>query len=135
MRLNNTFTPKNKPAFQAKFLNSESLKMVADYAVERGKFEKLNQARKNISTAYLQKRIRMDIGEDNGKPFVSFTRYRLKDGLIEPKQTGDLIQEKVTILKSEKACNPLKFAFEKIIKMGNGVPQNKMFQNVVIKKN
>lgn len=35
-----------KLPFQAKFLNSEAMKQIADYAVERGKFDKLNQARK-----------------------------------------------------------------------------------------
>ena len=39
------------PSFKAKFLYSDSLKQVADYAAERGKFGKLNEARKNIDKA------------------------------------------------------------------------------------
>ena len=55
----------NKPqiAFQAKFLHSESLKQLADYAVEHNKFEKLNQARKNIDSSFLMTRLRLDISK------------------------------------------------------------------------
>ena len=40
------------PNFNAKFIQSDDLKKIADYAVEHGKFEKLNQARKNIDSFY-----------------------------------------------------------------------------------
>ena len=48
MLINNTNTRNFTPNFKAKFLHSESLKLVADYAVAHGKFNKLNSARKNI---------------------------------------------------------------------------------------
>ena len=46
----------------------------------------------------------------------------------------DLKLEKVTIYKSDKKMNPLKFALEKLIKLGNNAPENNMFKNVVIKR-
>ena len=70
MLINNTNTRNFTPNFKAKFLHSESLKLVADYAVAHGKFNKLNAARKNIDNAYLQTRLRVDIGEKEGLPFV-----------------------------------------------------------------
>lgn len=132
--MNTITTPKYSPAFQAKYLHSESLKLVADYAVEHGKFDKLNQARKNIDKAALQTRLRFDLGDKDGKPFVTFTRYKLKPASIIVKTMDDLILDKVTVFQSEKRMNPLKFAFEKLIKIGNDAPKNNMFKNVVIKK-
>lgn len=35
---------------------------------------------------------------------------------------------------SEKKMNPLKFAYEKIIKLGNDAPNNNMYKNVVLLK-
>lgn len=120
--------------FQARFLNSESLKRVAEYAIEKNKFEKLNQARKNIAKSYIQTKLRVDIGDVDGYPFVTFTRYNPKSRVIIPKVMDDLKLEKVTLYKSDKKMNPLKFALQKLIKLGNKAPENKMFKNVVINK-
>ncbi len=125
---------KLKLSFQAKFLNSEAMKQIADYAVERGKFDKLNQARKNIDTSCLQTRLRIDIGEEEGKPFVTFTRYKPKTSVIVARSMDDLKIDKVSLFKSDKKQNILKFAFEKIIKLGNNAPKNNMYKNVVINK-
>ena len=57
----------SKPAFQAKFLNSQSLKLIAEYAVEKGEFKKLNTARKNIDSSNLTTRLRMDIYKEQDK--------------------------------------------------------------------
>lgn len=122
------------PSFQAKFLDSKSLRLIAEYAVEHGKFDKLNQARKNIDVRNLQTRLRVDIGVNDDKPFVSFTRFEPKDNVIIPKSLDDFKTEKVTVYQSDKKCNPLKFALEKLIKLGNGVPNSKMYQSVVFKK-
>ena len=104
------------PNFQAKFLHSESLKQIADYAAEHGKFNKLNTARKNIDNAYLQTRLRVDIGENEGKPFISFTRFKPKKTTVVVNSINDLKQDKVTLFKSDKPENVFKFALEKIIK-------------------
>ena len=134
---NNNYNYKSncKQNFKAKFLNSASLKLVADYAVEHGKFDKLNQARKNIDSAYLQTRIRVDIGETKkGFPLVSFTRFSPKSNVAVAKTFDDYKQSKVTIFESSKNANPLKFALEKIIKMGNNAPHNNMYKKVVVDK-
>uniref|UniRef100_UPI0040259AEC hypothetical protein n=1 Tax=Candidatus Scatousia sp. TaxID=3085663 RepID=UPI0040259AEC len=120
--------------FKAKFLHSESLKMIADYASEHGKFEKLNTARKNIDKTYLRTRLRVDVGQDNNTPFVTFTRFNPKPEVINPASLADFRIDKTVTYKSEKKMNVLKYALERIIKLGNSAPDNKMFKNVVIKK-
>lgn len=122
------------PNFKAKFLKSESLKLVADYAVEKGKFDKLNQARKNIDMANLTTRLRFDIGEIDGKPFVTFARYDLKPDIIVPKSLEDYKAPKYFIYQSSKKENILKFALERLIKLGNNAPQNKMYKHVIMSK-
>lgn len=130
---NNIHTPSYNTSFQAKFLHSESLKMVADYAVEHNKFEKLNQARKNIDSSFLQTRLKLDIKESkNGNPIVSFTKYEPKKNVNVAYSLDDYEVVKITEFKSEKKINPLKFALEKIIKLGNNAPRNNMYKNVII---
>ena len=123
------------PSFKAKFVRSESLTQVVEYAVEKGKFAKINQARKNIDTACLKTRLRVDIGvNDKGFPFVTFARLVAKPNVVVPQYTSDYKIEKIVEYVSEKKIDPCKFAFEKIVKMGNNAPKNKMYQNVVVKK-
>lgn len=132
---NNNYNSNYRQNFKAKFLTSESLKLVANYAVEHGKFDKLNQARKNIDSSFLQTRIRVDIGETKkGFPLVSFTRFSPKSNVAVAKTFDDYKQSKVTIFESSKKMNPLKFAMEKIIKMGNNAPHNNMYKKVVVDK-
>lgn len=123
----------NQTAFQAKFLYSNSLKQIADYAVEHGKFEKLNEARKNIDSAYLTTRLKVDIFEKDGKPGVSFTRYTPKKDMVA-KSNNDYMQVKQIKYISSTKCNPLKFALERLIRLGNNAPHNNMFRSVVISK-
>ena len=127
---NNNF---NQPAFQAKFLNSQSLKMIADYAVEKGKFQELNTARKNIDKCRFSTYLRVDIFKEENKCGISFTHYVPKDNVIIPKYMDDYIITKVKTYETTKTSNPLKFGLEKIIKLGNNAPHNNMFKEVVIK--
>lgn len=124
----------NQTSFQAKFLQSDSLQQLAQYSVEHGKFDKLNAARKNIDSAFLSTRLKVDIFEENGKPGVSFTRFVPKKNVLIAKYQDDFEQAKVVTFKSEKKCNPLKFALEKIIKLSNNAPHNNMYKNVIITK-
>ncbi len=117
--------------FQAKFLKSDSLEQVVNYAIERGKFDKLNTARKNIDNTHFSTRLKVDIGDDDGRPFVRFTRYNLKPNAPIDYTMDDFRQEKTTVFKSSVKMNPLKFAFEKIIKLGNDAPHNNMYKKVV----
>ena len=124
----------NQLNFQAKFLHSESLKQVADYAVEKGKFSQLNHARKNIDKSFFTTRLRFDFGEIDSKPYVTFTRYDLKPGVIVPQSLEDYKAPKYYTFQSNKKCNPLKFALEQILKMGRSAPKNNMYKQVVIGK-
>ena len=127
---NNNF---NQPAFQAKFLNSKSLKMIADYAVEKGKFKKLNTARKNIDKSRLTTLLRVDIFKKEDKCGITLTKYIPKDNILVPEYMDDYIITNIKTYETTKTSNPLKFGLEKIIKLGNNAPHNNMFKEVVIK--
>ena len=123
------------PNFNAKFIQSDDLKKIADYAVEHGKFEKLNQARKNIDSLYLRKRIYVYMGQnEKGYPFVNFTVFEPKKFVVIPSSNDDYVKVKTVQYLSAKKCNPLLYAFKKIIKLSNNAPHNKMFQNLIISK-
>lgn len=131
MNINNNTT---SPNFGAKFFHSESLKNLADYAVEQGKFDKLNKARKSIESSHLRTRLRMDFGETNGMPFVTFTRFTPKKEVVIPQSMDDYKITKTSLFKSTQKGNPLKFAFKQFLKLGNNAPANKRYQSVVVKK-
>lgn len=124
----------SQQTFQAKFLHSESLKMIAQYAVDHGKFDKLNTARKNIDKAYLTTRLRVDIYKENGKCGVSFSRFVPKKNVLIAENKDDFVLSKVTTYETNKESNPLKFALRKIIKLNNNAPHNNMYKDVVVKK-
>lgn len=117
--------------FQAKFLKSDSLQQIAEYAVEHGKFDKLNIARKNIDNANFTTRLMVNIGDEEGRPYIKFTRYNLKPNAPIDYTMDDFRPEKTTVFKSSVKMNPLKFALEKIIKMGNDAPHNNIYKKVV----
>ena len=124
----------NQVNFTAKFFHSDALKKVAEYSVEHGKFDKLNQARINIDKASLRTRFLVDIGEHNGKPFVSFSSFAPKRFITVPRSMEDCRLVKTIKYVSENEPNILKFALQKIIKLGNCVPKNNMFQSLVGRK-
>lgn len=122
----------NKQTFTAKFLYSDSLKRVADYAVKHNQFDRLNQARKNIDNVLLTTRVKLDISESaNGRPVVSFTTYKPKKSVLVAYSFDDYVEVKKTTYAASKNCNPFKFALEKIIKLGNSAPKNKMYKTVI----
>ena len=96
--------------------------------------DKLNKARKNIDVSNLATRLRVDVGENNGKPFVTFTRFDLKPNVIVPKSFDDYKPPKTFVYQSNKKCDMLKYALDRIIKLGNNAPRNKMYQSVVMNK-
>ena len=135
MNIQNNYHQTYTPNFQAKFFHSESLKMVADYAVQHGKFDKLNTARKNIDKSNLTTRLRMDIRVDEkGHPIVSFTQFRPKTNIVVPQSMDDYELIKCTDISANSPVNPIKFAYERIIKLGNNAPFNNYYKNIVIKK-
>lgn len=131
MNINNNLSPN----FGAKFTNSASLKLVADYAVEHGKFSKLNEARKNIDRANLQTRLRMDIAiNDKDCPVVTFSRFLPKKNVTVAYNLNDYFLAESVSYESCKKMNPLKFALERIIKMGQNNAHNNMYERVVLGK-
>ncbi len=124
------------PNFGVKFWHSESLKQIAEYAVEKNKFQKLNQARKNIELSFLTTRLLVTTGSDcNQETFVKFSTFRPKKSILIANSKEDYMLVKETVLhpNPNKKTNPLKFAMEQIIKMGNNAPHNKLFQKIIKK--
>jgi hypothetical protein len=130
MQISNNY---NSPNFGAKFFHSESLKMIAEHATKTGKFEKLNQARKNIDNAYLTTRLRVDVARtEGGYPVLMISKYKPKNGITVPKTIDDYKLIKVSEYESFSKGNPLVFALRKLIKLGNNAPNNNLYKEVVI---
>ena len=120
--------------FRARFLHSESLQKVAEYAVEHGKFDKLNRSRLDISKHYIDRRLMFDLGTDEkGFPYAVFTRYVPKYSRI-PQTIDDYKNPLKFVYKSGKKTNPLKYGLQLLIKLGNNAPHNKMYKNVIAGK-
>lgn len=124
----------NQVNFTAKFFHTDALKKVAEYSVEHGKFDKLNQARLNIGRTYFRTRFLVDIGEQDGRPFISIDSFVPKKSIIVPQSMNDYKLVKSLKISSKKRMDPVKFAFKKIIKLGNSAPENNMFQRLIGKK-
>lgn len=119
--------------FKAKFFHTDDLYNVAKYATEHGKFDRLNQARKNIDKAHLITRLTFHLSStEDGRPVASFVRMTPKKNAIVPYSPNDYKFEKQTTFICEKKMNPLKFGLERIIKLGNNAPNNKMYKEVVV---
>lgn len=123
----------NQPAFQAKFLESASLRLIKQYAAEKGKLEKLTAAGKNMDSAYQDTYLRVDLYTKDNKPCVSFSRFVPKDNVQQIKSGKDLVLTNIKEYRSKKACNPLKFALHKLIRLGYDVPNYRLFNEVVVK--
>ncbi len=135
MLIQNNIPQNYTPNFQAKFLYSDDLKRVAEYAVEHGKFDKLNQARKNIDSVYLRTRLLLNIDQTNDRnTVIRFTRFYPRDTVIIPQKIEDYSIKKVKEYICFKNIDPLKFALRKIIELGNNAPHNKMYKDVVVLK-
>jgi len=126
---NITATPVN---FRAKYFYSDDLYKTVQYAVEHGKFDKVNQARKNTEMSNLVKRLVLDVKTlDDGRAVVRFTRMVPRKWAPVPYSPKDYRVDKTTTYISKKKINPWKFALKEIIKLGNNAPKNKMFKEVV----
>lgn len=135
MKISSVQAHNTKPSFGAKFFDSESLAQIAEYAVEHGKFAKLNRARLNIDTACLRTRLKVDIKQnESANHSLVFTRYVPKPTVIVPKSIADYIPVKVTVLNLGNKGNVLKAALEKLIKLGNSAPKNNLYKRIVINK-
>lgn len=121
----------NKPSFSANFLNTTSLKNVVDYAVQNNRFEKLNKARKRIEAQDLFTKIEINCGYDKEKhqSFFELVRYRPKYE-IRSNEVIKTFSRKVT-RRYYNEQNPLKLAYDKIIKMSNDAPNNKLYKEMI----
>ena len=121
-----------QPSFKAKFSNTESMQKVVKYAVEKGKFDKLNTARKNIENFDWFTKLEMNCGfeEKNQQSFFEIIRYKPVYKMINGKL------EKTFLTKSTRKYyptkNPIKLAFEKIIKMSNCAPKNNLYKGKTV---
>lgn len=133
MKINRKEPVYNNPlAFKAKFIHTEDLKQVAQWAVDNNKFDRLNDARKNIDRYFLQRRIKLELTQtEDGRPSVVFTRFTPKKNSPVIKSAEDYIQSAPMIYECSKKMNPFKYAYLKILKLANGAPDNRMFNKIV----
>lgn len=132
MNINKNYSNVN---FQAKFVKSDSLYDIVNYAIENGKFDKLNQARKNIDNAYLMTKLKVDIFYSNNRPTLAITKYEPKhhrSGLY----SDDYIPTNHVEFECQKPkANPVAYALKILIKMGNNAPNNHIYKDVVAVRN
>lgn len=121
--------------FQAKFLNTESLSDVVKYAMEKGKFDKLNTARKNIDKADIRTRLEMEICYTNDKPTVIFRKYEPENRKFAIDLNDYKPTNQVEYICDNPKTDPRKFALKLIMKMSNSAPQNNLYKEVVRKRN
>ena len=119
--------------FQAKFLKSDSLTDIANYAVEHGQFKKLNCARKNIDKTYIRTRLKVDLCYENNCPVVIISRYvpKSRKAVFSLDEYTLVAQTKFI---APKKMNLLHFGLQTLIKLGNDVLHNDMYKKVVAEK-
>ncbi len=123
------------PNFEAKFFHSKSLEDIANFAVRTNAFGKLNRMQSHISKKYLKIRIKVDVNvTEQGLAQVTFSRYYPKRDAFVPKSLNDYRKANVVTYTSTKPVNPLWFAMNKIIEMGDNATNNDIFKEVVVKK-
>lgn len=131
MNISNSYQNIN---FQAKFVDNKTLTQISDYAFEHNKFDRFNESIRNIDKIRKDSLLKMDICYTGEFPTVVFSRIEKKWDFVNNMPTDKYVLKKQTEFISDKKMNPVKFAFEKLIKLGNNAPDNKMFQAVVIEK-
>lgn len=120
------------PNFGARFLHSDDLARIAQYACDNKKFDKLNEARKKLDATRLTSRLYVEVGTlEKGNPFVKFFRYQPKKNVIVAKKADDYEIVKVVVVSSSNVKeNPLAFALKQIIKLANGMPNGNLFKRL-----
>ncbi len=121
----------NKIDFKAKFLDTYSIRKIAEWSIEHGKYKELNNARKQIDFSAVKVRIHIDLGTNlEGYPFAIFKRYFPK--VVNPIEEKDYIISKPIIYQAKEKISPEEFGYKKIIQMGYYVTRNKIFKDVVV---
>ena len=136
MRINNSpISTQTQPVntnFKAKILYNNTLKQINEKAMALGQMENLNQAKKNISAYNPNIGLLIDIGENNGKPFVSFSKYIPRKKVKSPKTFDDFKLAKTETFDAGRHYDPIEFALSKILKLGSDAPNNKLFKQIII---
>ena len=84
---------------------------------------------------YLLTRLKLEIDTYNGMPKVAFLRFDPRLPVTIPKDvTKDYTLRKRTAFLSVHEKNPIKFAYNLIIRMGKNVPDNDLFRYAVASK-
>ena len=121
--------------FCAKFFDSPHLRDIVNDSIVKGKFDKINQARKNISMQDLRIRLKVDLCYTDDKPTIIFSRYLPKKNVLVPKTADDYEITAITeYTSSKKNESILKFARRMLSKLGNNAPNNNMYKKVVQEK-
>ena len=120
--------------FNAKIINNQSYNDVVRYALEHNKIPRLKSTLDNIDRIRKDTLIEMNICYTGEYPTVVFSRYEKGWNKILKEQTDNYVLKRQVDYISTKKENPLKFALSRLIKMGNDAPNNKIYQEVVIKK-
>ena len=125
MQINST------PSFKAKFLYSDSLDRVVKYAVENGRFEKLNNARKNIEAQDPFTKLILTCGfnKEKQQSFLKVVRFKPKYKYIDGKVIKEYMIKITKRYYNEQ--DPLKLAYNKIIKMSHNAPNNKLYEEMI----
>ena len=126
--------PAGNISFNAKIFNNNSYEDVMKYALEHDKFTRFTKTLENIDKIRKDTFIKMDICYTDEYPTVVFSRYeRGWDKLLQQPTDNYILKKQVDFISTKKE-NPVKFAYKKLIKLGNNAPENKMFQDIVIIK-
>ena len=125
----------NNISFGAKFIENKDFIAVADYAFGKHKMDIFNESLKNIDRRRKDTFIKMDLCYTDKFPTVVFSRYERGWNPRLQQQTDEyVLKRQVDYVAEDKKLNPLKMAFDKIIKMGNNKAQNNTYDYVVIEK-
>lgn len=120
----------DKVSFKSRFLDTPSMHEMVKYTQQHpAQFQKLNAARKILEEYDTFTKLALNVGTgENGKPFVEITRYKpvyeLKNGEIQT-----LYDVKTTRKEVEK--NPLKAAYELILKCSRSAPENNAYKQII----
>ena len=121
-------------SFNAKIVNNKTYDEVMKFALEHNKMTRLLSTLSNIDKIRKDTYIKMDICYTGEYPSVVFSRYEKGWDRSLQMPTEDYILKRQVDYISTKKENPVKFALSRLIKLGNDAPNNKMYQEVVIKK-
>jgi hypothetical protein len=126
--------PNNNLSFNAKIIHNQSYEEVVKYALEHNKMTRLISTLNNIDKIRKDTFLEMNICYTGDYPSIVFSRYERGWNKVLQEETDDYVLKRQVDYISTKKENPVKYALSRLIKLGNDAPNNKMYQEVVIKK-